>query len=63
MSRWLDVLKQAHDQGFEPPVAKIGYGDPTSTSIISQAVQQFGVTGAIRHGAESFNFYFPQVSK
>ena len=60
MRRWLEVLKEESEMGFAPPVAQYGYGDPTSISISAAAVHRFNMTGAIRHGAESFNYYFPQ---
>jgi len=39
---------------------KFGFGDPTSYQIMEAAVDVCRISGAIRHGAECFNFYFPQ---
>ena len=39
---------------------RFGFGDPTSYSIMAGAVDRLRKTGALRHGAECFNFYFPQ---
>ncbi|KAK3247033.1 hypothetical protein CYMTET_43457 [Cymbomonas tetramitiformis] len=58
--RWLDVLKAESKIGFHPVIPKYGYGDPTSTSVMMKAVEGLNMTGAVRHGAECFNFYFPQ---
>ena len=54
------MLKEQTEAGFTPPMAPFGYGDPTSTDIFKSAVHRFNLTGAIRHGAECFNYYFPQ---
>ena len=61
--RWLSVLMAEAKKGFHPEIPKYGFGDPVSTAVISTAVQSLTQSGAVRHGAESFNFYFPQVSK
>lgn len=58
-SQWLQLLNE--DKGFtslKPP--KYGFGDPTSSQLIEQVVQVTAATGAVRHGAECFNFAFPQ---
>lgn len=57
---WLDVLKKAAREGRYPQMPRFGFGDPKSSSIMKLAVTQLGNTGAVRHGAECFNFYFPQ---
>jgi hypothetical protein len=59
-TRWLEVLKRESDQGFHPDIPVYGFGDPTSYRLISDVVQQTSGCGAIRHGAECFNCYFPQ---
>lgn len=59
-SRWLEVLKQEASRGFHPAPPKYGYGDPTSYKLICDIIDVTCPCGAIRHGAESFNFYFPQ---
>ena len=62
MSRWLDVLKAEARKGFHPTLPKYGFGDPTSYALIGDVVGCTAACGAVRHGAECFNFYFPQVS-
>jgi len=59
-SCWLQVLKQSSQEGFHPKMPKYGFGDETSYQLIESAVEWTKATGAVRHGAESFNFYFPQ---
>jgi len=59
-SRWLEVLKKENEAGFHPKFPKYGYGDPTSYSFIGDIVDVCQGSGAVRHGAECFNFYFPQ---
>jgi len=58
--RWLEVLKKEGAAGFHPELPKYGFGDPTSYDIMAKAVHRLGLSGAVRHGAECFNFYFPQ---
>jgi len=38
----------------------IWFGDPTSYRLIEGVVKATCDSGAVRHGAECFNFYFPQ---
>ena len=63
-SRWLGVLKDsAMKNKSYPPMPKYGYGDKVSYSIMEGAISRFvdkNKNGAIRHGAECFNYYFPQ---
>mmetsp|Transcript_23261 Transcript_23261/g.56125 ORF Transcript_23261/g.56125 Transcript_23261/m.56125 type:complete len:496 (-) Transcript_23261:36-1523(-) len=60
-TRWLEVLKYAARNGFYPSMPRFGFGDPTSYSIIEASVQRSAKTcGAVRHGPECFNFFFPQ---
>mmetsp|Transcript_75856 Transcript_75856/g.180198 ORF Transcript_75856/g.180198 Transcript_75856/m.180198 type:complete len:772 (+) Transcript_75856:158-2473(+) len=59
-SQWLDVLKAEANKGFHPDIPPLGFGDPTSSEIMRKAVEKLKMTGAIRHGAECFNYYFPQ---
>merc|ERR1719486_1040236 len=59
-SRWLSLLEHAMDEGLTPHVPQHGFGDPTSTSIIRKIIDFTAPCGAVRHGAECFNFYFPQ---
>jgi len=58
--RWLGVLKEENKRGFHPELPKYGFGDPTSYRLIEDVVATTEVCGAVRHGAECFNFYFPQ---
>mmetsp|Transcript_315 Transcript_315/g.705 ORF Transcript_315/g.705 Transcript_315/m.705 type:complete len:1221 (-) Transcript_315:492-4154(-) len=58
--RWLDVLKEAGTKGFHPKIPDGGYADPKTRFIFQHAINRLGVTGAVRHGAECFNYYFPQ---
>ena len=39
---------------------EFGFGDPTSYRLIEDVVDTLVVCGAVRHGAECFNFGFPQ---
>jgi hypothetical protein len=57
----LQVITQEASNGFHPVLPKFGFGDPTSYHLIGSAVDATGECGAVRHGAECFNFYFPQV--
>jgi hypothetical protein len=57
---WLKVLQEAAGKGFQPTMPKFGFGDPRSYSIMEQAVEQLQEDGCVRHGAECFNYYFPQ---
>eukprot|EP00746_Dinoflagellata_sp_MGD_P121065 gnl/MRDRNA2_/MRDRNA2_56361_c0_seq1.p1 gnl/MRDRNA2_/MRDRNA2_56361_c0~~gnl/MRDRNA2_/MRDRNA2_56361_c0_seq1.p1 ORF type:complete len:1065 (+),score=203.09 gnl/MRDRNA2_/MRDRNA2_56361_c0_seq1:103-3297(+) len=59
-SRWLEILKEEADKGFHPELPKYGFGDPTSYALIGDLVKATLSSGAVRHGAECFNFYFPQ---
>jgi len=59
-TRWLEVMKAAHDQGFHPEPPKFGFGDKMSNNLVSSLVQNLLNCGAVRHGAECFNLYFPQ---
>eukprot|EP00929_Paragymnodinium_shiwhaense_P023221 TRINITY_DN14595_c2_g3_i2.p1 TRINITY_DN14595_c2_g3~~TRINITY_DN14595_c2_g3_i2.p1 ORF type:complete len:327 (-),score=64.84 TRINITY_DN14595_c2_g3_i2:167-1147(-) len=59
-SRWIEVLRRENERGFHPHLPLYGFGDPTSYEMISRVVKATQVCGAVRHGAECFNFYFPQ---
>jgi len=59
-SRWLEVLKSANEKGFHPNIPKYGFGDATSYRLIQAVIKATIESGAVRHGAECFNFYFPQ---
>jgi len=57
---WLDVLAAENERGFHPVIPEFGFGDPTSYGLIEDVVSCTSSCGAVRHGAECFNFYFPQ---
>jgi hypothetical protein len=60
-SRWFDVLTAADDSAM-PEMPRFGFGDPKSYKIMEGAVARFvhNKNGAVRHGAECFNYKFPQ---
>eukprot|EP00567_Pseudictyota_dubia_P012368 CAMPEP_0197444196 /NCGR_PEP_ID=MMETSP1175-20131217/9732_1 /TAXON_ID=1003142 /ORGANISM="Triceratium dubium, Strain CCMP147" /LENGTH=622 /DNA_ID=CAMNT_0042974939 /DNA_START=63 /DNA_END=1931 /DNA_ORIENTATION=- len=58
--RWLDILKENAVKGVHPVVPKCGFADPKSYCIIEHAIRRLEESGAVRHGAECFNYYFPQ---
>jgi len=60
--RWLEVLKESRESKTMPSYAAsdYGFGDATSIKMIAAAVKATASTGAVRHGAECFNFCFPQ---
>jgi hypothetical protein len=57
---WLEILKKAAREGRYPEMPRFGFGDPKSYSIMKSAVSRLSHSGAVRHGAECFNYYFPQ---
>ena len=61
MGRWLDLLKDEARRGFSPMAGqpKFGFGDATSYGLIGDIVEATKACGAVRHGAECFNFGFP----
>lgn len=59
-SRWLTVIGEEAKRGFHPTLPKYGFGDPTSYRLTGDVVTETAPCGAIRHGAECCNFYFPQ---
>lgn len=60
-SCWLNnVLKPSAIKGFIPVVPRFGFGDPKSYAIMEGAVGRLCICGAVRHGAECFNYFFPQ---
>jgi len=59
--RWLDVLKECADtNGYTPKIPPGGYSDPKTKFIFKHAIDALSSTGCVRHGAECFNYYFPQ---
>lgn len=59
-SRWLEVLKEATGNKFHHNTPRFGFGDPKSYSIMENLIHSLNASGAVRHGAECFNYYFPQ---
>lgn len=59
-TKWLEVMKHWHEQGFHPEPPRFGFGDRLSNSLVTSLVQKTQHLGAVRHGAECFNLYFPQ---
>lgn len=59
-TRWLDVMKSAVQEGRHWEVPTNGFGDSTSIRLIEAAMEATQEFGAVRHGAECFNFIFPQ---
>jgi len=59
-SRWLEVLKESASKGFYPEMPEFGFGDPKSYAIMEAVVSRMKNNGAVRHGAECFNYFFPQ---
>jgi len=59
-SRWLEVLKESATKGFYPEMPEFGFGDPKSYAIMEGVVSRLQGCGAVRHGAECFNYFFPQ---
>ena len=57
---WLQILTKEAYRGFKPKIPELGFGDPTSVELIRDMAHRTSECGAIRHGAECFNFYFPQ---
>lgn len=58
---WLEEVRREVAAGFRPQTPKYGFGDPCSNRAIELAVHRLSSTGAMRHGAECFNFIFPQA--
>jgi hypothetical protein len=59
-SRWLNILKTEAAKGFHPEIPPLGFSDPKSNTIMKHAIHRLNKEGSVRHGAECFNFYFPQ---
>lgn len=59
-SRWLDILKVEASKGFHPTIPPLGFSDPKSNNIMKYAINRLQKEGSVRHGAECFNYYFPQ---
>ena len=61
MEGWFNVTKEAALKGYYPKTPKYGNGDPKSYEIFEVAASRLQDTGCVRHGAECFNWWFPQV--
>jgi CRP-like cAMP-binding protein len=59
-ARWLEVLHDLADSGEHHVFPDFGYGDGTSVELVKIICSAVVNSGAIRHGAECFNFHFPQ---
>lgn len=59
-SRWLNILKTQAAKGFHPEIPPLGFSDPKTNTIMKHAIHRLNEEGSVRHGAECFNFYFPQ---
>jgi len=60
MEGWFKVTRQAALKGYFPKTPKYGNGDPKSYEIFEVAASRLQDTGCVRHGAECFNWWFPQ---
>ena len=58
--QWISILRKATKAGFHPEIPRFGFGDARSYSIMEQATKSVSLSGAVRHGGEAFNYYFPQ---
>jgi hypothetical protein len=57
---WLNMLKKNASSTFKPKMPQFGYGDPKTYSIMENAINRLKNNGAVRHGSECFNYFFPQ---
>lgn len=57
---WLNIMTYEASLGFKPKIPELGFGDAASLELIRDIVHHTSACGAIRHGAECFNSYFPQ---
>ena len=59
-NHWLGVIGKEEARGYHPEIPPFGFGEATSTRLIEDVVKCTQSCGAVRHGAECFNFWFPQ---
>ena len=59
IQQWIDIIRKAGKTGFHPSISRFGFGDAKSDSIMEQATKSVSLSGAVRHGSESFNYYIP----
>lgn len=57
--QWFQAVASM-DKMITVDMPKFGLGDSTSTRLIEEVVKATEDSGAVRHGAESFNYMFPQ---
>jgi hypothetical protein len=62
MGAWLQILEReaAAGNNIFSKVPKWGFGDAKTTELTKKLVEAVHISGAVRHGAECFNFSFPQ---
>lgn len=58
--RWLHVLHDLAEAGEHHDFPPYGYGDEVSVELTIAKKDHLTTSGAVRHGAECFNFHFPQ---
>jgi len=60
--RWQDILLEEKKRCpfLSQEIPEYGFGDPTSSELIGGVIQATAACGAVRHGAESFNYLVPQ---
>lgn len=59
-TRWFEVLSTLAQSGMKIDFPRCGFGDAASYALTEEIVDATKETGAVRHGAECFNFFFPQ---
>ena len=57
---WLEMLKKSSATEAHPKMPEFGLSDSTTYSIMKCAINRLNQSGAVRHGAECFNYTFPQ---
>mmetsp|Transcript_28719 Transcript_28719/g.32843 ORF Transcript_28719/g.32843 Transcript_28719/m.32843 type:complete len:825 (+) Transcript_28719:89-2563(+) len=55
--KWLNALRE---DPISCDMPRYGFGDPKSYSLMEMAVSRLVKDGSVRHGAECFNYGFPQ---
>ena len=64
---WKDVASNFKEEFQQicpvDEMPRYGFGDPTTAGLVEALIDATKGTGAIRHGAECHNFFFPQVSQ
>ena len=62
---WKDVVDKYKNEFYDimpsNQFPKRGFGDAATDSLVACLVQATADTGAIRHGSECFNYFFPQA--